>query len=86
MPIPRPTSDNYEYPSDSGIMGEDYEHDQSRFKEVTDEELKAFKKKKEDATPMEGMRGEFLGENEPQGSGTMTDEELKAFKKKKEDE
>jgi hypothetical protein len=48
MPIPRPTSDNYEYPSDSGIMGEDYEHDQSRFKEVTDEELKAFKKKKED--------------------------------------
>ena len=44
MPIPRPSSDNYEYPSDPGIMGEDYEHDQSRFKEVTDEELKAFKK------------------------------------------
>lgn len=46
MPIPRPTSDNYEYPSDAGIMGEDYQHDQSRFKEVTDKELKAFQKKK----------------------------------------
>jgi hypothetical protein len=46
MPIPRPTSDNYEYPSDPGIMGEDYRLDQLRFREVTDEELEAFKKKK----------------------------------------
>ena len=34
MPVPRPSSDNYEYPSDPGIMGEDYYFDQLRFKEA----------------------------------------------------
>ena len=42
MPVPKPSSDNYEYPSDAGIMGEDYENDQARFKEVTDKELEMF--------------------------------------------
>lgn len=51
MPIPKPSSDNYEYPSDAGIMGEDYQNDQARFKEVTDKELEAFQKKKEEEEP-----------------------------------
>ena len=42
MPVPRPSSDNYGSPSDAGIMDEDYQHDQSRFKEVSDKELEAF--------------------------------------------
>ena len=34
MPIPRPSKDDYLYPSDAGIMGEDYRLDQLRFKEA----------------------------------------------------
>jgi len=34
MPIRRPSKDDYLYPSDAGIMGEDYRLDQLRFKEA----------------------------------------------------
>jgi len=39
---PRPSDDNVIYPSDRGIMSEDRAAFDSRFHEVTDEELRLF--------------------------------------------
>ncbi len=44
---PRPTDDNVIYPSDRGIMSEDRAAFDSRFHEVTDEELRLFQRKQE---------------------------------------
>ena len=54
MPITRPSKDDYLYPSDAGIMGEDYRLDQLRFKEAPVDTPKRSKPFMDDTPEPEG--------------------------------